>query len=279
MNMSRRSFVGVAMAAGASQLVPQAYAATAAPIRAVAFDGFVIFDPRPVVGFADRLVPGRGAELVEAWRTRQFEYTWLRTLSGRYVDFWRVTEDALRFAAASRRIALTPEQEQALMQAHLQLPAWPDVRAGLEFQRGHARSQSQVCRARRILRGAPFDRSCRGIQTRCARLPDGSCQFRPAQRADRIRCFWRVGRGRREGIRLSHLLGEPRERARRRAGNFGGRRGNDAGGPGQVRIQAIGRTMTASMSYDHGSDTSMLHIDVSSVPRGQGRPPVRDSRT
>ena len=135
MNMSRRSFVGVAMAAGASQLVPQAYAATAAPIRAVAFDGFVIFDPRPVVGFADRLVPGRGAELVEAWRTRQFEYTWLRTLSGRYVDFWRVTEDALRFAAASRRIALTPEQEQALMQAHLQLPAWPDVRAGLESLR------------------------------------------------------------------------------------------------------------------------------------------------
>ena len=37
--------------------------------------------------------PSKGAELSNAWRTRQFEYTWLRTISRSYADFWKVTED------------------------------------------------------------------------------------------------------------------------------------------------------------------------------------------
>jgi 2-haloacid dehalogenase len=42
---------------------------------------------------------GRGFEVGNAWRTRQFEYTWLRTLTGTYVDFWHVTGEALTFTA------------------------------------------------------------------------------------------------------------------------------------------------------------------------------------
>ena len=30
----------------------------------------------------------QGAELSDLWRSRQFEYTWLRTAAGRYTDFW-----------------------------------------------------------------------------------------------------------------------------------------------------------------------------------------------
>ena len=68
-------------------------------IRAVAFDGFPIIDPRPVFAEVEEMFPGKGAELSNAWRTRQFEYTWLRTMSDRYADFWHVTEEALIFAA------------------------------------------------------------------------------------------------------------------------------------------------------------------------------------
>jgi 2-haloacid dehalogenase len=68
-------------------------------VRAVAFDAFPIFDPRPVSSLAEEFFPGKGAELSNAWRTRQFEYTWLRTVAGRYADFWQVTEEALTFAA------------------------------------------------------------------------------------------------------------------------------------------------------------------------------------
>jgi 2-haloacid dehalogenase len=99
--------------------------------KAVAFDAFAIFDPRPVSALAETIFPGRGAELSGAWRTRQFEYQWLRALSGRYANFWRTTEDALVFAARQLRLELTKESRERLMQAHLRLGAWPDVAAAL----------------------------------------------------------------------------------------------------------------------------------------------------
>ena len=37
-------------------------------------------------------------ELINLWRIRQFEYTWLRTVANAYVDFMRVTEDGLVYA-------------------------------------------------------------------------------------------------------------------------------------------------------------------------------------
>ena len=50
--------------------------------KAVAFDAFPIFDPRPVFELAETLYPSRGAHLRNAWRTRQFEYQWEGDLEG-----------------------------------------------------------------------------------------------------------------------------------------------------------------------------------------------------
>jgi 2-haloacid dehalogenase len=104
-------------------------------IKAIAFDGFVIIDPRPVAMRAEELFPGHGARLMEVWRSRQFEYTWLRTLSRRYVDFSQVTQEALVFAAAATKLDLTAEKRDRLMQTFLELKAWPDVAPALrEFK-------------------------------------------------------------------------------------------------------------------------------------------------
>jgi 2-haloacid dehalogenase len=75
-------------------------------VKAIAFDGFPIIDPRPLNAKAEELFPGKGEVLLSAWRTRQFEYTWLRTLSGHYADFWHTTGDALLFAAHSLGMSL-----------------------------------------------------------------------------------------------------------------------------------------------------------------------------
>jgi 2-haloacid dehalogenase len=99
--------------------------------RAIAFDGFPLIDPRPVAVRAEALFPGRGAGLMEAWRTRQFEYTWLRTLSGRYADFWQVTQEALVVAATASRLELPPDTRDRLMQTFLELKVWPDVAPAL----------------------------------------------------------------------------------------------------------------------------------------------------
>jgi 2-haloacid dehalogenase len=101
-------------------------------IKAIAFDGFPIIDPRPVFAGLEEIFPGKGRQLGDAWRTRQFEYTWLRTLGGRYADFWQVTEESLVFAAKALGIDLSADKRDQLMQTYLGLKAWPDVAPALK---------------------------------------------------------------------------------------------------------------------------------------------------
>lgn len=108
-------------------LTQAAQVAATRRIKAIAFDAFPIFDPRPAFALAERLFPGRGTDLGNLWRTRQFEYQWLRSLSGQYEDFWRCTEDALVFAAQQLDLDLPADKRDRLMQTYLTLQAWPEV--------------------------------------------------------------------------------------------------------------------------------------------------------
>jgi 2-haloacid dehalogenase len=130
----RRTFFQL-MAGGVTMRIihatPLVQAATTYRIKAIAFDGFPIFDPRPIFALAEELFPEKGTAFSTAWRTRQFEYTWLRTLSRHYVDFWQVTEEALGYAATSLQLDLTPAKRMQLMHAYLALKPWPEVPAAL----------------------------------------------------------------------------------------------------------------------------------------------------
>lgn len=135
MPLNRRRFMSFALAGsalGLAQTNRLSLAADSPTIKAVALDGFTTFDPRPILAVANELFPGKGAELGNAWRTRQFEYTWLRTLTGSYVDFWQVTEEALVFSAKLLDLELTQEKRARLMQAYLNIKAWPDALPALK---------------------------------------------------------------------------------------------------------------------------------------------------
>src|ERR1700739_378986 len=125
MPVNRRKFVALSAAALAAPAARSL--ATERPIKAIAFDGFPITDPRPVFARVDEMFPDKGRALSEAWRTRLFEYTWLRTLGGHYADFWQVLEESLAFVAKSSRIDLSAGERETLMQTWLSLKAWPDV--------------------------------------------------------------------------------------------------------------------------------------------------------
>ena len=137
-HLHRREFLesligGLAMSAPS---IRRASAASARlPVRAVAFDGFAVFDPTPVAILAEEIVPGRGTQLVTAWRSRQFEYQWLRTLGGRYADFRRTSEDGLTFAAKSLGLPLTGDARARLVDAQLMLVPWPDARDAIHALR------------------------------------------------------------------------------------------------------------------------------------------------
>ena len=95
--------------------------------KAVAFDYFVIFNANSVVPAVEKAFPGKGAEFTRAWRAKQFEYGFLRSITGRHADFFKVTEDALVYTAAAMKLELTPEKRKSLLDAYLTLEPWPDA--------------------------------------------------------------------------------------------------------------------------------------------------------
>ena len=102
-------------------------------IKGLAFDAYgTLFDVHSVVALGEKLFPGQGTALSNAWRLKQLQYTWGRSLMGRYEDFWKVTEDGLVFAARSLKLDLDPAKRQQLMDAYLSLAAFPDVPVGLQ---------------------------------------------------------------------------------------------------------------------------------------------------
>jgi 2-haloacid dehalogenase len=122
------AFIGLAAASFVGQTLPRPVDAAARPrFKAVAFDYLVLFDPNSVVPVVEQTFPGKGQELTQLWRTRQFEYTWLRSITGRYVDFFAVTEDALVYAANAMKLELTLARKQRLLNAYLHLTPWPDT--------------------------------------------------------------------------------------------------------------------------------------------------------
>jgi 2-haloacid dehalogenase len=140
-DLSRRTVLGMAAVVGMGVAVSSPASAGprpagSGPIRAVALDAFTVFDRQPVDDAAEDVFPGSGAALTDAWSVRQFEYTWLRTLTRTYADFWSVTQDALDFAAQRAGLELTVAGRERLMAVWLELRAWPEAPAALRELKG-----------------------------------------------------------------------------------------------------------------------------------------------
>jgi 2-haloacid dehalogenase len=100
--------------------------------KAVAFDYFVIFDPNSVVPEVEKAFPGKGVEFTKAWRSKQFEYSFLRSITSDHEDFFKVTGDALDYTAEQMHLELTSETRTRLLNAYLTLKPWPDTVAALK---------------------------------------------------------------------------------------------------------------------------------------------------
>jgi 2-haloacid dehalogenase len=106
-------------------------------LKAFVFDAYgTLFDVHSVAVAADRRFPGRGSDVSAGWRKRQLEYTWLRSLMGRYEDFWRVTEQALVATCKALQLSLDVRAREELMEAYLRLATFPEVKKALEILSG-----------------------------------------------------------------------------------------------------------------------------------------------
>ncbi len=77
-----------------------------------------------------KVIPNRRA-VHALWRAKQLEYSFLRSLMGKYQDFWMVSEQALDYTIQQLRLNLTAEQRTQLIETWLHPTAYPEAVAAL----------------------------------------------------------------------------------------------------------------------------------------------------
>ena len=102
----------------------------------VVFDVYgTLLDVASIGAEAERLRPGQGAKIAALWREKQIDGTRLRTLAGRFADFWSVTADALGFVDEALRLGLGGAETESLLARYAVLCAHPDALPALKALR------------------------------------------------------------------------------------------------------------------------------------------------
>ena len=96
-------------------------------IRACIFDAYgTLFDYRSAASSCRDVLGEKFDQVNALWREKQLQYSWLRAIQGRHVDFWQVTGEALDFALDTAAIADSTVRDR-LMAMYLKLDAFPEV--------------------------------------------------------------------------------------------------------------------------------------------------------
>ncbi len=106
----------------------------AASIAAWVFDAYgTLFDVHSLAVIAERMAPGKGADLSRLWRTKQLEYTWLTSLMAvpPRADFAVLTGKALEYATSALRLPWGSEERAQLIAGYRSLTPFPDAKATL----------------------------------------------------------------------------------------------------------------------------------------------------
>jgi 2-haloacid dehalogenase len=105
-------------------------------IDACVFDAYgTLFDVHSATASCLADLGGKADLLSRIWREKQLQYTWLRAAQARHADFWQVTSDALDFSLDVLGIS-NSRLRRRLMEAYLELQAYPDVSPVLDRLRG-----------------------------------------------------------------------------------------------------------------------------------------------
>jgi 2-haloacid dehalogenase len=97
-------------------------------ISACVFDAYgTLFDVNAAAAHCADDLGDKWQPLADVWRTKQLQYTWLRSLMKRHVDFWQLTTDALDYALDTVGVS-DPALRQKLLDLYLQLDAYPEVK-------------------------------------------------------------------------------------------------------------------------------------------------------
>ena len=106
-------------------------------VKAVVFDAYgTLLDVAAAARRCEDALGDKAAPLSEIWRTKQLQYTWLRSLMGEYVDFAAVTAGALDYALEA--VGMRDQDgrlRRRLMDVYRKLDAYSDAKPALRALR------------------------------------------------------------------------------------------------------------------------------------------------
>jgi 2-haloacid dehalogenase len=99
----------------------------------LAFDVYgTLIDTAGVVVALRQKVGAKADAASELWRSKQLEYSFRRGLMQNYRDFSVCTRQALDYVCAALQLPLAQSEREDLLAGYRSLPAFADVRTGLE---------------------------------------------------------------------------------------------------------------------------------------------------
>jgi len=102
-------------------------------IKAIVFDAYgTLLDINSLDDYLAVYFGDKANAISTIWRRKQLEYTWLRTLMGRYRPFSEVTIEALDFACTQFNLSLTEDIKNDMKRRYYLLDVYPEVPEVLE---------------------------------------------------------------------------------------------------------------------------------------------------
>lgn len=97
-------------------------------IKAIVFDAYgTLYDIESLSSVTDDAFPGHGEAVTQIWRLKQLEYSWLRSLMGRYEDFASVTRDSLAYTLRVLGLECEAGVFENILEKYVRLELYPGV--------------------------------------------------------------------------------------------------------------------------------------------------------
>ena len=108
------------------------------PIKAFVFDAYgTLYDVHSIARAIETAFPGRGDYITQVWRLKQLEYSWLRSMMGRYQDFAAVSRESLLYTLGTLGLTADDRLIASLLEGYDRLDPYSDALEALEALAGH----------------------------------------------------------------------------------------------------------------------------------------------
>lgn len=99
----------------------------------LAFDVYgTLVDTNGITEALRKRVGERAPALAKAWRDKQLEYAFRRTIMGNYTDFADCVRDSLEYTLRVFSVSLSSVERERLLDAYQRLPSFLDAEPGME---------------------------------------------------------------------------------------------------------------------------------------------------